>query len=315
MRIKLTRRAVGVAAMLAILGAGCAVTPTYRSTSTTFEGFPVISSVPPHPKGIVFLFHGTGGGANFATKIETIDTLNHLTRAGYGFVSTESTNRSSKQWDTGSLSLTGNPDLARLSRLHAQLVSSGAITSSTPIYAVGMSRGAGFASVFAQGFENAGHPVAAIAPSHGPIPIAVRASGGLTVPASFSLGANDQVVDNNQVVAEVHELQRRGVPAEIFIEAETNLSPVRFLRVPGIDGDTANATFSTLIDAGLWSSEGRRLVSIAKVSSTLPTLHYPSSVTGGQREMLFDEINVVMATHQYSATYAAQTVSFFDAHR
>ena len=103
---------------------------------------------------------------------------------------TNSTNRDTKQWDTSSLSLTTNPDLARLTRLWASLRADGSVTDQTPIYAIGMSRGAGFASVFAQAFENAGSHVAAIAPSHGQIPASVRLSGGLTVPAFFTLGAN-----------------------------------------------------------------------------------------------------------------------------
>jgi hypothetical protein len=31
--------------------------------------------------------------------------------------------------------------------------------------------------------------------------------------------------------------------------------------------------------------------------------------------MVRDEVDVVLAVHQYSATYASQTVAFFDAHR
>src|SRR5882724_9034998 len=88
---------VGVAAIIAV---GCAVVPSYKSTTATFEGFPVISSVPANPAGIVFMFHGTGGSADFATKLESVDMLNHLTAAGYGFVATDSTDRTSKQWDT-----------------------------------------------------------------------------------------------------------------------------------------------------------------------------------------------------------------------
>jgi hypothetical protein len=143
----------------------------------------------------------------------------------------------------------------------------------------------------------------------------VLASGGLDVPAFFALGANDQVVDNSRVVSQVRELQQRGIPADVVIEPETNLSPTRFLRVPGIDATTANTIFSKLVDARLWNASGRRLASIATINATLPALDYPSSVTGEQKQMLSDEIDVVLAAHQYSATYAAQTVSFFDTHR
>jgi dienelactone hydrolase len=307
-------KTMAVTGVLAVLAAGCAVVPSYDASNSTFEGFPVISYVPPNPTGIVFAFHGTGGGARFATKLETVDMLDHLTAAGYGFVSTESTDRDSKQWDTSSLSLTTNPDLARLARLYASLQSRHLITSTTPIYAIGMSRGAGFASVFAQAFENAGYPVAAIAPSHGPIPFVVRATGGLTVPSFFALGANDPIVDNDQVVAQVEAVAARGVPASVTIEPEHALQATRFLRVPGIDGATANAIFSTLVDAGLWDSAGHRRARIATVESKLSTLTYPSNVTAHEKVQLRGEIDVVMAVHEYSAAYAVQTVTFFDTH-
>jgi dienelactone hydrolase len=303
---------VGIAAVVA---AGCAVVPSYPSSSSTFEGFPVISSVPANPAGIVFMFHGTGGSADFATKLESVDMLNHLTAAGYGFVATESTDRAGKQWDTSDLSLSTNPDLARLARLYLSMKASRAITDHTPIYAVGMSRGAGFASVFAQAFKNAGYPVAAIAPSHGQIPISVRANGGLTVPAYFTLGANDATVDNAQVVRQVNDLAAHGVPASFVIEPETNLNAARFLRVPGIDATTANAIFSVLVKAGLWDPDGHRLVSVAAAQAALPSLTYPANVTPDQKQLLRDQVNVVLAVHEYSATYAPQTVAFFGSHR
>ncbi len=307
------RKIVGIGAVVVLTAvlAGCVV-PTYSASTATFEGFPVISYVPANARGIVFMFHGTGGSADFATKIESVDMLNHLVADGYGFVSTDSTDRTSKQWDTTNLSLTTNVDLARLSRLYTSFVTAAKITKQTPIYAIGMSRGAGFASVFAQAFKNAGYPVAAIAPSHGQIPIAVRAAGGLKVPAFFALGANDTVVDNNQVIRQV---QQSGVPASYVVEPETNLTASRFLRVPGIDQPTADAIFTTLTSAGLWNAAGHRLKPIDTVVAALPTLHYPSSVGPQQKQMLLDEINVVLAVHQYSATYASQTTQFFDAHR
>lgn len=314
MRTTRTRIAAAVIAA-GLLAAGCAVVPTYSASSSTFESFPVISYIPANPTGIVYVFHGTGGSADFATKLETVDMLNHLVADGYGFVSTESTNRTTKQWDTSTLSLATNPDLARLSRLQAHLVSTGSITKTTPIYAIGMSRGAGFASVFAQAFRDAGYPVAAIAPSHGQIPASVRAAGGLDVPAFFTLGANDPIVDNTQVLGQVADLVRRGVPAEAVVEPETPLSAARFLRVPGVDGATADATFAAMVAAGLWDASGHRLVGIDTVESTLPTLHYPASLTPSRLQSIQDEVDVVLAVHQYSATYATRTVSFFDSHR
>ena len=143
----------------------------------------------------------------------------------------------------------------------------------------------------------------------------VRFSGGLQVPALFALGKNDPIVDNAQVATQVAEVAQSGVPTELHIEPETLLRPARFLRVPGIDSDTANAIFSAAVNAGLFDSAGHRLVSIAAVEAAFPQLSLPASVTTDQKRMLLDETEVVLAVHVYSATYATQTVEFFDAHR
>ena len=300
---------------LAMLVTACAVVPTYPETSTSFQGFPVVSSIPAHPRGIVFVFHGTTGSAEFADRIETVDVLNHLVAAGYGFAATESTDRTAKQWDNASLSVTTNPDLARLASLRSSLIASGRITASTPIYTIGMSQGAGFASVFARAFHDAGLPVAAIAPSHGQVPAVVRNAGGPGVPIFSALGANDAIVDNGRVVLQIAALQRAGLAADVVIEPETPLAAVRFLRVPGIDGDTASAIFSALVHAGLWDGSGQRLASIDAIEAALPNLTLPAAVTAEQGRAIGDEIDVVLAVHQYSATYADRTVAWFDAHR
>ena len=60
----------------------------------------MISYVPEHPRGMVYLFHGTNGSANFAERVETTDVLNRLVARGYGFVSTSSTERTGdKRWN------------------------------------------------------------------------------------------------------------------------------------------------------------------------------------------------------------------------
>jgi dienelactone hydrolase len=210
---KLHWRSVAMAVVLTAAAAACAVVPSYPRSESTFGGFPVSSSIPAHARGVVYVFHGTAGGVGFADRLETVDMLNHLTAAGYGFVVTESTDRTAKQWDNDSLSLTANPDLARLVALHASLVADRRITSTTPIFAIGMSQGAGFASVFARAFHDAGYPLGAIAPSHGQIPAAVRAAGGPGVPIFTALGANDATVPNDRVVRQIADLQSRGLAA------------------------------------------------------------------------------------------------------
>lgn len=115
---------IGTALALLMLLAGCdPVTPAATINSAQFEGFRVYSVIPEDPVGIVYLFHGRGGSANFALKIETLDQTNILLEHGYGWIATESTQRTDEvRWNVLNASITGNPDLARLTRLHAHLI-------------------------------------------------------------------------------------------------------------------------------------------------------------------------------------------------
>src|SRR5262249_5032358 len=133
-------RVVGLVAVALVLAACVTpVTPKPPPTPSTFEGFDVVSYVPAHPKGLVYLFHGTGGSADFATKVDTVDVLNRFVADGYGYVSTSSTERTgNKRWLQSDPSLTTNPDLARLTRLQQHLVDTTGVTSSTPLVGIGM---------------------------------------------------------------------------------------------------------------------------------------------------------------------------------
>ncbi len=161
-------RLLAVLAVGAALLTGCAVTPAVQWQRSTFEGFDVISYVPEHPRGMVYLFHGTGGSARFAERVETTDVLNRLVARGYGFVSTSSTERTGDQrWNAADPSLTTNPDLARLARLQAHLVATTPVEANTPLVGIGMSNGARFVTLWGQSWRNAGYPVKAIWASHG----------------------------------------------------------------------------------------------------------------------------------------------------
>ena len=97
-------------AALGLAGSGCAVTPSVPFNHSTFEGFEVISYVPEHPRGLVYVFHGTNGSARFAERVETVDVLNRLIASGYGFVSTSSTERTGdRRWDVANASTHDQP--------------------------------------------------------------------------------------------------------------------------------------------------------------------------------------------------------------
>ncbi|MEZ5243921.1 MAG: hypothetical protein R2707_02400 [Acidimicrobiales bacterium] len=278
-----------------------------------FEGFTVYSHVPDDPVGIVYVFHGTGGSAEFGNKVETIDQLNELVERGYGWVSTESTERTgNKRWDVFDPSLTTNPDLSRLARLHARLVDDTGIEPETPIFGIGMSNGARMVTLFGQVFANEGYPVAAVAPFMGEAAPLVNLTGGLTVPAFWVIAENDTVVDNDAIRADQRANAATGATSVIAVKREEALTSLRFLRIPAIDQGESEAIRDALVATGAWDTSGTRLVEIDDIPGALAGLAVPASF-GASDSDVRSQIQAMLALHQFVGAFRHALADFFDA--
>ncbi len=300
--------------VLMFVAAGCdPVTPDAPIEDSSFEGFLVQSSIPDEPIGIVYLFHGTGGSARFASKVETVDVTNQLRSRGYGYVSTTSTDRTTKQWDTSTLSLTSNADLPRLDRLHDHLIATTGVDATTPIFAVGMSNGAAMANVFGEAFFDNGRPVVAVAPFNGPIPLSVEANGGLSVPAFFHLSENDSVVDNARITSQHEAMAARGVATRLTMTREFPLFD-RFTRIPTVDENENDAIVAALTATGVWNDDGERVVPLAEATPLVAdavTNDLPASLDADRAE-IGNQIAIIVAEHQFDGLWGAAMANFFD---
>jgi hypothetical protein len=279
--------------------AGCdPVTPAVTFTRSTFEGFDVVSYVPDHPVGLAYLFHGTGGSAGFATRVETVDTLNELIARGYGFVATESTERTGdERWDVDDGSLATNPDLARLARLQDHLEDTTALDAATPLVGIGMSNGARFASLWGQAWAGAGYPVRALAMYMGRIAPPVARGGGLTVPTFFVTAENDFTVPPDGVIADYFTTTAQGTPTGLVVAREQPLTAARFLRIAGVDQAAADATFAALVATGAWDADGHRPVPIDEAVTRLAGTQLPAAVGPVANEVV-NQCALVLAVHQ-----------------
>jgi len=306
--MKLLVVAVSTAALLA----GCAITPTVEWQHSTFEGFEVISYVPEHPKGMLYVFHGTNGSARFAERVETTDVINRFVARGYGFVSTSSTQRTRDQrWNVFDASLTTNPDLARLVRLQAQLVATTGLEANTPLVGVGMSNGARFVTNWGQAWRNAGYPVKAIWASHGTTAPSFDGAGQLTVPTVFTTSKNDFTVPPGGVIQSFLVAHNAGTPSEIYASQERRLTAPPYERIPGIDTSESNQIVAAMIATGVWNSQGDRIepdIETAAAKAQSATL--PASVQA-QRGEIVNETFLQLAVHQFTAEYAEQVIAFF----
>ena len=307
------RLLVSAVAVAGAVLSGCAVTPVVQFQHTTFEGFPVISYVPEHPRGIVYVFHGTGGSASFAEKIETTDVLNRLILRGYGFVSTSSTERTgNKRWNAADPSLSTNPDLARLARLQAHLVATTPVEANTPIVGIGMSNGARFVTLWGQSWKDAGYPVKAIWASHGRTAEPYSGPGQLKVPVVFTTSANDFTSAPGGVAASFVAAHNHGTPSEFYMSQERKLNTVQYERIPGIDPEKSKQIYFSLVASGVWDGQGNRVDSdiqdaaVKALSAPMPASLAPL------RSAINDESLLILAVHQFTAEYAEQVITFFN---
>jgi hypothetical protein len=309
------RRVLAVLAAVAVaaVASGCAITPVVPFKHSTFEGFDVISYIPEHPRGIVYVFHGTNGSAGFAEKVETTDVLNRLILRGYGFVSTSSTARTGdRRWNASDPSVTTNPDLARLGRLQANLVATTGVDANTPIVGIGMSNGARFVTLWGQSWKDAGYPVKAIWASNGRTAEPYSGPGNLKVPVVFTTAVNDFTSPPNGVVASFVNVHSHGIPSEFYNAQERKLNAAQYERVPGVDANEAKQIFFSLVASGVWDGQGDRIdPDVADAAAKALSAKLPASVAP-QRNGIDDESLIVLAVHQFSAEYAEQVINFFD---
>jgi hypothetical protein len=305
--------AAAIATAIALLAAGCAVTPAAPFTHSRFEGFEVISHVPEHPRGVVYLFHGSNGSADFAERVETTAALNVFIAQGYGFVSTSSTERTgNRRWDVANASTTTNPDLARLGRLHARLVATTPLEATTPLVGIGMSNGARFVTLWGQAWKDAGYPVKAIWASMGRIAGPVSAPGALTVPTAFSTAENDFTSPPGPIIVNFDATRSAGIPATLHIARERRLSAQRYLRIPGVDEAEAKAIFDALVATGVWDAQGTRIVAdVQQAAARASAARFPASVAPVANEVV-NQTALQLAVHQFTAEPVVDVAAFFD---
>ena len=288
------------------------ILPVEEFTETTFEGFDVIQYIPGEPVGLVFLFHGTNGSAQFARKLEVINVINPLIELGYGFVATESTQQENpKRWDISNLDPDSNPDLARLYRLYQHLLDTTGVSEGTPLFAFGMSNGAAFTSAFGHVSQKEGLPIRALAMYNGAVSRQVRNDGGLTVPTLFVIAENDTVVYNEIIRNQQEAMAAAGVTTEIHESRECGLSPYRFTRIPDISEAQSFVLFDLLAEAGIVDAYGLRILPLEEAVQAVPNLSLPPEFVLYLLE-LENQLGVVWAWHKVSSRWSDEHVAFFE---
>ena len=260
-----------------------------------FDDFPVRQFIPPDPKGLIFVYHGSNGGIGFVNKIETIATLNALILSGIGFVATESDNRQTGQWDTSTASGAANVDLQRMDALYQEVIATTEITASTPIFAMGFSNGGSFSGIFGQYALEQNWPITGIFP---------HLSGcgtcyGSPVPVAYVEGENDPQSSIDSVISDHRD---RGIPAEHFVAPELVLDPLYFTKNPAVSDERSESTFNDLVALELIDADGVRLVPTEEADQW--TDWYGNNGTVNSPDLRAEELKVAWGLHRMNAYHA-----------
>jgi hypothetical protein len=118
--------------------------PTWNPTFETLNGIQIGHFFPSSPAGVIFHFHGQGGAANLLfSNLERRIFANEAVAEGYAVVALDSADRINRDWSTSN-DLATSSDIQNVQAAINLFISRGLITASTPLFAHGFSKGAGF---------------------------------------------------------------------------------------------------------------------------------------------------------------------------
>jgi hypothetical protein len=277
---------------------------------TTFDGVDIVTYAPESPRGIVFVFHGTGGSATVATSTEMVAILNEMIEAGLGFVATSSINRGSGVFDDDSAPA-NNADFQFLSDLRDDYIAQGLMSESMPLYTMGFSAGGGFANYVGFAGADAGWNMRAMAflGSNGG---AGFYNGTAPLPTAWLPMEHDEKVSAEGVISRQEEHADEGYVSELMLCEETRLYPTRFARTRFISRTQSRDIWQVAVDNGFFDDRGRRLFGDEDIAASVDDLTNNYDVINPKPVRA--QLNVVLATHAINGIHAERQAQFFVDH-
>ncbi len=317
------KRLAALAAFVALALAGAPALPQPAQSPPVVrqvvDGRNTIRYLPKTPRGIIYLFHGSGGSESFATNPATRDAIDLLVKKGYGFAASASLQRTDPvRWDLSSGDPVANPDLAWMLAWHKKLIADGEITATTPVFVLGMSNGGGMANLFSTVAKQQGLPVKAVADYMGPYPapLGPMLEKGVLPPPSFVVVVeHDGLVNAQNVLANAERVHKAGQIVETHLVRETAVTPASFAILDGVDAAAGKAIFDDLVSRKIIDAQGRRLLFAGETVfpredlEKLLTLLPPGENQRGIDRVLLN----AWAGHMMRSDFAREQFAFFEA--
>ena len=283
----------------------------------------VYSYFPASMKGVLYLFHGTGGAAaNWVSKPEYRSFIDAAIADTFGFIITEAEevtldsdiNGDGKiRWFTSPGDSITNVDLANLKILTDTFINRGNMTLSTNRYAMGMSNGGAFSATVAYVY-------------HYTAGVSYCAQSGdllfeyISSPFAFRMALyddNPQVgpAGNYQAWQNDSVLQSRGMCNSYLIHNKQPIYPQRFARVPGVSLTTSANIYNELVLNNDIDTNGYAIEDtlITQDVAAHPSLYPDLATLPGLTQLgVSNEIAASNAEHMFYSDWNYATLQFIE---
>jgi len=300
--------------------------PNYQVVAEMIKGRDTLKKVlhyfPQDCRGVVYIFHGTGGSASawmlrtgnrdFVNAVIATDTL--------GFIITEAeeitrgrdlNGDGNLRWFVLPIDSVNNVDYANIKAITDTLIRRGKFSHTTPRYSMGMSNGGAFSAGVSYLFNyRAGVSYCA---SSNPLIFTNRST-----PFAFRMALYD---DHEEVgpAGNYHAFQNdsilasRGICHDYVLHDRQPLYPERFARIEGINASISISIFNELknnsrLDQNNFAVDFDSIVSHIQANPSLypVLLSQPSKVN-----LILTEISASSALHEFFPDLNARTLKFF----
>jgi hypothetical protein len=296
------------------LASNLTVTATYKTiTPITFTNLIINSSqvyyhVPSTYKGVIILFHGTGGSAKgwTAASSENLEFSKYAAASGYALVVTESKDRTNKLWST---TPTGNVDIANIDIILSTLQTNGVIAASKPLYGLGMSQGGGFCSLISA-LKN--YKAAALYCVPGLDQVFTQS----TVPTIWNLASKDVTQEpsrNTNAKANYDKLVGRGIAASYNVNDPSPLYASRFTFLINVNTTASTEIYNSLKNAGYIDAKGFFTLD-PEVNTAWQSALPVAYQTAAYVPDLEDQLYVAYTQHKFFKDANFRTIDFFNQH-
>jgi len=281
--------------------------PVWTPTFETINGIQMGYYFPPNAVGVIFHFHGQGGSANLLfNNLERRIFANEAVAEGYAVVALDSADRTNRDWSTSN-DLSTSPDIQNVQAAIMRLIALGLMTASTPKFAHGFSKGAGFSPRVARALNFRATSMNLLAGTPDIINIT-------TIPTIWCIAQNDGTIMAGGVAqsrVNHQNLLNRGVPTQYNLAVPTPVYPERFWRISGLAAADSQTIYNALKNGGFIDGRGFLLADpdTSNWQTVIPA-QYNSFLNS-----IAEQLRICWTEHTFFSDYDRRVLDFFNTYR